>query len=324
MTLRTRPPTGAVPWPLILIEGPEKSGKSWAAAELSASEKVGQTYWIDIGEGAADEYGAIPGARYLVVEHDGSFNEILSAVEQIKALAQQAQDGNEPPVVLVIDSGTAEWELLKDLASVRASTSDSNRARLKRDPNAEVRVPMNLWNDATAKHRKLMTLLLTFPGIAVMTARGKEVAAMEDGKPVEGAKEYKVEGHKTLGFDATVWVRLSRDHAPVVVGCRSVHHGIRPGVDEAKPIQDFSLGWLVFDFLKCDPATSHARDLPTGELANAKQRVWELAQRLGWNVQQLSAAYEKAQGHAIGEATPEQLDEYCGVLQAEIEQAEAA
>lgn len=64
MTLKTRKPTGAVPWPLVLLEGEEKAGKSWALAELSASDKVGDTYWFDLGEGAADEYGAIPGARY--------------------------------------------------------------------------------------------------------------------------------------------------------------------------------------------------------------------------------------------------------------------
>lgn len=323
MTLKTRKPTGAVPWPMVLLEGPEKAGKSWAAAELSASEKVGQTYWLDIGEGAADEYGAIPGARYLVVEHDGSFGEILSSVEEIKAIAQAAKDNGDLPVVLVVDSMTAEWDLLKDWASSRAANSQSNKNRLKADPHAEVKVSMNLWNDATARHRRLMTQLLTFPGIVVVTARGKEVAAMDDGKPVENTKEYKVEGNKTLAFDATVWVRLSREHAPMVVGCRSVHHGIRPGVDEAKPIQDFSLEWLVFDVLKCDPAKAHVRDLPTGELAKAKARVWDLAQQLKWDKTALSAAYQKANDAPIGDATAQELDEYCGLLQAELEQEAA-
>ena len=43
MTLRTRKPTGAVPWPCVLLEGEEKAGKTWALAELSGSERVGQT-----------------------------------------------------------------------------------------------------------------------------------------------------------------------------------------------------------------------------------------------------------------------------------------
>jgi len=262
VTLKTRKPTGAVPWPLILLEGGEKAGKSWACAELSASDKVGQTYWLDLNEGSADEYGAIPGTRYLVIEHDGTWADIVASVVAVRDEARRAADAGEPPVVLVIDSMTAEWDLLKDWAANRAKGSRSNQERLRRDPNAEVQVSMNLWNDATARHRRLMTLLMTFPGIVVMTARGKEVAALDSGgRPVEGSKDYKVEGHKNLCFDSSVWVRLSREHAPLVVGARSVHAGLRPGVDKPQPIHDFSLERLVFDLLKCDPTTARVRDL---------------------------------------------------------------
>src|SRR5690606_11788684 len=120
MTLKTRKPTGRVPWPLILVEGEEKSGKSWMCAELSASEKVGRTFWIDLGEGCADEYGAIPGARYEIVEHTGSFWEIYGAVLEIRDLAEKAQANNDLPVALVIDSMTAEWELLSAIAERKA------------------------------------------------------------------------------------------------------------------------------------------------------------------------------------------------------------
>ena len=63
VTLKTRKPTGVVPWPLILIEGGEKVGKGWSAALLSASPKVGRTVIIDLNEGAWDEYGKIRGPR---------------------------------------------------------------------------------------------------------------------------------------------------------------------------------------------------------------------------------------------------------------------
>ncbi|MCT9932403.1 ATP-binding protein [Planotetraspora sp. A-T 1434] len=262
MTLKTRKPTGAVPWPLILLEGGEKAGKSWACAELSASDKVGQTYWLDLSEGAADEYGAIPGARYLVIEHDGTWADIMASVVAVRDEARRAADAGEPPVVLVIDSMTAEWDMLKDWAANRAKGSQTNQKRLRQDPHAEIQVPMNLWNDATARHRRLMTVLMTFPGVVVMTARGKDVASLDsNGRPVEGSKDYKVEGHKNLCFDASVWVRMSRDHAPLVVGARSVHAGLRPGVDKPQPIHDFSLERLVFDLLKCDPTTARVRDL---------------------------------------------------------------
>ena len=272
--LSTRKPTGVVPWPLILIEGGEKTGKSYACAVLSASKKVGRTLWLDWGEGAADEYGAIDGARYEVIEHDGTWASIMGQVVAAKEEAQRAKDAGEPPVVLVLDSITCEWESLKDWAADRAKTQKANREKLQRDPNAEVNISMNLWNDAASRHRRLMTLLMTFPGIVVITARGGETALVENGRPVEGKKSYRVEGHKSLAFDASCWIRLSRDTRPVVVGARSVHAGVRPGIDPVQVLtSDWSLEWLIFDVLKCNPKTAHVRDLaePTTEIMTPEQ-----------------------------------------------------
>lgn len=261
MALKTRKPTGRVPWPLILVEGGEKAGKSWMCAELSASDKVGQTYWIDFGEGSADEYGAIPGARYEIVEHDGSFRSLLAAVVDVKAEAQRAVDAGEPPVVLVFDTATAEWDLLKGVADAKARERLAKKGR-RLAPDATPSISMDLWNDINGMHRKLITHLMTFPGIAVVTARGKWVAAIgDDGKPIEGHKEYRVEAQKGLAYDASVWVRVSRDHPPLVVGARSVHAGIRPGVDEPREVPDLTLEKVVFDVLRCDPKTAQVRDL---------------------------------------------------------------
>jgi hypothetical protein len=262
MAIKTRKPTGAVPWPLILIEGEEKAGKSWACAALSSSERVGQTYWIDLAEGAADEYGAVPGARYLVVEHDGSWRDILAQVKEIKAEAQRAHDAGEPPVVLVLDSMSSEWVMLSEWVEQRARRSERGKAVLKKDPDAEVPVSANYWNDANSRHRKLMTTLMTFPGIVVVTARGKEVAEMDKkGNPVAGKKGYRVEGQKGLAFDCSVWVRMYRTEPTQIVGARSVHAGIKPGTDDPKEVPDFTLEWLVFDVLHCDPRAAHVRDI---------------------------------------------------------------
>lgn len=259
--LKTRVPTGRIPWPLILIEGSEKAGKSWSCAELSASDKVGPTYWIDLGEGAADEYGAIPGARYQIVEHDGSYGQILAAVEAIKAEAQNVADAGEPPVVLVIDSMTAEWDLLKGIADAKARQRLAKRGR-QVAADTEPQISMDLWNEANSRHRKLMTALMTFPGIVAVTARGKEVAALDtNGRPIEGSKEYKVEGQKNLAFDASVWIRVSRDHPPLVVGARSVHAGIRPGVDGPRKVPGLTLEKVIFEILKCDPSETQVRDV---------------------------------------------------------------
>src|SRR3954452_21362454 len=105
--LRTRQPTGRVPWPCILLEGEEKAGKSWALAQFSSSDRIGALYWIDLNEGAADEYGGVPGANYQLVEPDAPSAGVLPAVQPIKAGPRRAADAGEPPVVLGIDTGSA-------------------------------------------------------------------------------------------------------------------------------------------------------------------------------------------------------------------------
>jgi hypothetical protein len=265
--LKTRKPTGRVPWPCILLEGEEKAGKSWALAQFSASQRIGRLYWIDLNEGAGDEYGAIPGARYELVEHDGSYAAVLAAVQAVKAEARRAADAGEPPVVLGIDTGSAIWDGLKDWASERAARSARNRELLKRDPNAEITISQNLWNDAGSRWRKLQTELLTFPGIVVVTARGKEVTEVDaNGRPIEGQKTWSVQTHREFPYAASVWMRLRRGRRPLIVGARSVHVGIKPNDDPAREVtvreaNGRLLEWLVFDALKCDPGSAHVRDL---------------------------------------------------------------
>lgn len=261
MALQTRKPTGAVPWPLVLIEGEEKAGKTWACAEFTASDKVGRCFWIDLGEGGADEYGAIPGANYEIVEHDGSFTVLLANVKEIHAIAGKALKAGEKPVVLIIDTMTDEWDMLKDWATDRAKSSRTNRAKLERDPNAEIKVSGNYWNDANDRHRQLMRLLKTFPGIVLMTSHGKTVAVIgPDGQPVEGKKEHKVEAQKSLGADASCWLRLFRTQPGQIVGGRSVHLQFRPGDEPKLLAPDWTLEGVIFDVLKCDPASAHVRD----------------------------------------------------------------
>jgi hypothetical protein len=267
--LKTRKPTGRVPWPLILIEGGEKCGKSWACAQFSTSDRIGQMYWIDLGEGSADEYGAIPGANYLVVEHDGTWSAIFGAVVAIRDEARRAAQAGEPPVVLVIDSMTAEWDLHKDWVGGKARKRHEARVRNSNGrvkplaDDEEPKITTDLWNEANSRHRRLMTMLMTFPGIVLMTARGKDVAAMDDkGSPIPNTREYRVEAQKSLGSDASCWIRLDRGRPSLVVGCRSVYVGIRPGYDPPQTLAaDWTIESIVFDVLRCEPATAHVRDL---------------------------------------------------------------
>lgn len=280
--LKTHKPSGKIPWPLILLEGSEKAGKSWSIAEFSRSERIGTLYWIDLNEGAAEEYGAIPGADYQVVElSTGDYHEVLHAIELIHKEAERARDAGEKPVALGIDSGTAIWNGLKDWASSRARDSSRGRSLLAKDPHAEVKISTTLWNDAGARWRKIQTLLATFPGPVVITARGKEVAVIgPDGNPIEGQKTWSVDCHKDLPFTATVWVRMQRTAPPIVIGARSVHAGIKPGADDPKPIEDARaegrlVEWLIFDALGVDPAQVGSRDFRefTGGELTEEERV---------------------------------------------------
>jgi hypothetical protein len=260
--IKTRKPTGVVPWPLILLEGPEKTGKSYALAELTKDPRLGNVYWLDMGEGSADEYIAIEGAKYDVVDHDGSYQDIYEQVKAIRHEARRANAAGEKPVVLTIDSMSNLWDMLKDWVTERARVSKAGKKALSFDPNAEVKPANGLWNDANSRHGRIMYMLMTFPGLVVITAKGKEVAVIgPDGNPVPGKKDYRVEAQKNIGFDSSAWVRLSREDAPIVVGCRSVAHGVRPGIDKPLPAPEFSLAWLIFDVLKCDPKTAQVRDV---------------------------------------------------------------
>ncbi|MET7530205.1 AAA family ATPase [Streptomyces goshikiensis] len=289
--LKTRKPTGQVPYPLVLIEGEEGSGKSYAAAQFSASQLTGQTYWIDLSEGSADEYAAIDGADYLVIDHDGSYRDILEQVEAVHAEACRAAAAGEPPVVLVIDSGSALWRMLTNWTQERARRTRKNKAVLASDPDAGIDIPMNLWNDAVDRWGRVMHLLQTLPGIAIVLARGKEVTAVDDnGNPISGRKddngnrisgrrEWKVSGHKDLGFDSTVWVRMKRDEDPHIIKARS----LRLRVEKRRPMRlpDFSIEDLVFNRLGCS-AKSQPRVMPVlagDRLAPWLKRVEEISTR---------------------------------------------
>jgi len=272
--LKTRKPTCAVPWPQILIEGMEKSGKTWLCAEFSGSQRIGRTFWLEIGPaaGTADQYGAVPGARYEIVEHDGSWEQVYGAVLKIHQEAGEALARGEKPTVLIVDVAGAIWDLLKDWVSARAAVSKTNRSRLADDPAAELVIPRNLWNDATKRHSQIVTLFLTFPGIVLLTANGKEVSATgPDGQPLANKKDWRVDTQKELPAYITCWVRMFREERARVVGARSVHAGVRPGHDEPRLLgKTWNLEWLIFDMLALDPATAYVREfteLQTGVMS---------------------------------------------------------
>ncbi len=241
--LRTRPPTGRIAFPLVLVEGQPKTGKTYCALDLAASEKVGRVFLFDMGEGTGDEYANL--GEYEIVEHNGTWTDFYAQV--VAATSEPSEP--EKPNVVIIDSVSQVWILLSQWAEMRARNSRSNRQKLASDPDADVDVGMSYWNDAKDRWRSLMNRLVLFPGIAVVTARGSEVAKVVNGQPVAGQTEYSVQGEKTLTFDATAWVRMTAGHRATLIAARSLFVDVpAKGVDlgTGRGVLDR----LVFDVLR--------------------------------------------------------------------------
>jgi hypothetical protein len=288
--VKTHTPSGAAPWPLVLLEGDEGAGKSYALAQFSRSERIGEMFWIPLGEGGvAEQYGAIPGARYEVVELDsGDYLEVIAVVQKIKEYALARREAGEKlPVVLAIDSVSGVWEGLKNWVTDRARESKRGKAILRDDPHAEIKPPRNLWNAANTRWHTLQTELKTFPGIVVVTARGKDVSATDPntGQPLVGTngmpvKEWSSEINRELPYAVDVRVRLRRESGAEVVFVRSVAHGRKPSENrepqpvDAKEADDRLLEWLLFDALGVDPSTAfvaESREFGAGELTEEER-----------------------------------------------------
>ena len=256
MALQTDKPTGRTAWPRILLEGTELSGKSWSVAALSASPKVGRTVVLVLGEDTSlwHEYGRIPGARFEIARHDGTWSSIIAIAKDVRDEAAAAVAAGQPPLVFCIDTMTAVWEGLKNWASHRARNSRSGRAALEADPDAKVDVAPNYWNDANERHGELMGVLLTIPGIVIMIARGGEVTLFENGQPAKGNKTtWSVQVQKGVPFSVSAHLRLSSGARPLLVGKKGVINAIRPGIDPPLRLpDDWNLESVIFGNLGLD------------------------------------------------------------------------
>ncbi len=224
MPIKTRKPTGKAPWPMLLIAGVEKAGKSYACAKFSASEMVGRTFYIEVGEGAADQYGALPGARYEIVEHDGSYSGILEAVES--AVAEPSQPGK--PNCIVLDSASELWALLCDEQQAIAT---------KRGKGV---ITMDQWNAAKRRWRKVIDTLRNSKGPVLITARYEQVTVMVNGRPTTD-KEWKVRAEKDLGFEVDGIITMTEPRKPHIAGIRTVAFDVPQGGFTPSNAADFGI-----------------------------------------------------------------------------------
>lgn len=241
MTLNTRKPTGLVAYPLLLLEGEEKAGKTYAALSLSRSEKIGRTFILELDEPTADEYQSL--GDFEIIEHNGTYTSIL---DQLTEATKVPMEGNKPNVI-ILDTGSAMWGLLKDWASSRARNSRKGRQLLEQDPDAEIDISMNLWNDSKDRWYAILNLLRKWPGIGIITARGKEVAKVQNGVPVVGQSEWSTEAEKSTPYTVSAVVRMTRPHVATLTSCRSLN--IDVGGRGRKLASNNPIEELVFDVL---------------------------------------------------------------------------
>lgn len=189
-------PTGVASWPMICLAGVEGGGKSWSAAEATGIEYFDLGLWLEFGEQMAEEYGAVPGANYGVIDHDGSYNQVLGAC---KWAARESRTGK--PRVFVFDSISKLWEMLSDEQQIIANRRAAEKGR-RTDGDANITVDQ--WNVAKDKFYDVIGALRGFNGPVILSARLDNVAVIGPGGTPTGEKIWKVRAQKDLVFECQV------------------------------------------------------------------------------------------------------------------------
>lgn len=235
----TRKPSGIQSSPVILLAGVAGAGKTWAAVEATAVPEVDRAFFIEIGEGVADAYGAVPGADFEIIEHDGSIGQIRDAIRWASEQPAEPEKYN----MLILDSLTEVWDLLKDNAA--AEMMQRVKRKQRRLNGAEPKPDMDLWNKAGEVSDGLMRQLLDFPGPVICTARLDEVTEITDAGRPSGAKDWKIQVNKKVPFrvSAVVQARSPRTWHLEKIVSTNPNLQIQPG--ELKPLPDFTVAKLM-------------------------------------------------------------------------------
>lgn len=323
MALNTRRPTGNPPWPILLIAGVPKAGKSYAAAEASASPLIGRTLWVGIGEDDPDELGGIPGARFEIVTHDGTYLGILSTLE---ACVEELRGGDLPGLI-VVDSMTRLWGLLTDEAQHLANQRAAKKARKMNwsAPTEDVTISMDLWNRAKARWESVMDVLRSHQGPVIVTARLDQTAVMNaKGEPTP-EKVWKVQAHKSLPWEVGAIVEFPEPRRAYLSGVRSLRVPIPVG--EPRAVPDFNVDRLWRE-MGLDGGAAHRRhaDIDAGDsvdadtradadLDAAKRDTWAAWQNTGrGDVDAFITEFETRYGHPPEDATVAELRAFTTTL----------
>ncbi|MCU1408497.1 MAG: hypothetical protein JWM23_577 [Microbacteriaceae bacterium] len=270
MTIATRKPTGKPSWPITLIAGAEKTGKSYGAALAAGSDLISATYWVGIGEDSPDEYGLI--ADFDIVEHNGTYRGILAVLTEIAALPQP-KDGTQ--ILLVVDSMTRLWNLITDNAQATANARARAAAKKynRSEPTGDSPISMDLWNVAKSQWNHVMDAIRAHQGPSIVTARLESVTVMDgDGKPTK-EKQLKVQAEKSLPFDVGAVIEMPARGETYISGVRSV----RLQLAERTRVPEFTMDmfWrkLGLHDTETGPRTHDAPTVEAGKV-DESERDW--------------------------------------------------
>lgn len=283
MTLNTRKPTGRPSWPILLLAGREKAGKTWGALTASSSDLVGRTLYIGIGEDDPDEYALIPGAEFDIVVHDGTYPGILTAIQ-----AAVAEPHGDKPTLIVVDSMTRLWNLIGDNMQAIAN----RRAKGRRNANGDYTISADLWNTAAGQWGDVMDALRQHQGPVILTARLDSVAVMENGQPT-AQKEWKIQGHKSLPFDAAGIVEMRERGQFLLTGVKSA----RVKLEKPRPMNGFTVDALWAELGLADGVGERAHATVHADATGAEPE--SLKEKAAKAVAAIHAATDAAQLDAI-------------------------
>src|SRR5687768_8045978 len=85
--------------------------------------------WLEIGAGetTADEYGSIPGVKYQIIDHDGTWRDIYTQLCDAWDYAKAAAEKGEAPIALTVDSMSGVWAMLVDFVDLRARRREAKK-----------------------------------------------------------------------------------------------------------------------------------------------------------------------------------------------------
>jgi len=321
--LNTRKPTGLPPWPMVLLAGAEKAGKSYAAAAASASEHVDRTLWISVGEDDPDELGALPGARFEIVQHDGTYRDILAALT-----AAATQPIKAKPHLIVLDSATRLWDLLCDEQQVEANRRAAVKAKRNNQPVADqdATITMDQWNTAKQRWAHCIGALRDHYGPSIITARLEEVTVLDErGNPTKN-HTWKVKAEKSLPYDVGAIVEMPQRGKAFLTGVRSLRFQPDPKNPDRTEYPDFTVEKLWTDLGVTEKNGTSARqhsgidpeDKPLREGDAARADLAALCTANGWDTKAIAAEFAKTNDVEVKVASAGLIREFIATKEAEV------